>query len=283
MKNESHRGEIYVAFGGFCLGILILLAIPIWAFADIAYDTSGKSSQDVADPDISSFNNAGDIIVCSAWSDATVERFTGITFNGSSFTKQDTTSNVSGMGILSSWYLMSPTVGTYTINATLSSGLGSLACASYTGVDTAAIDTNTVKNQDGTSSFSQTATTTADNAWIVFGAINSAASHTAGTGTTLRQGSGTGSTYVAIGDTNGALTPAGNHSMTMTTSGSQNWGGVMIGLVPSAGGGGGGSSTSTLATSTAEEIQATTLLYFTTWVVFIGTLLTSLWLFLLLA
>lgn len=103
---------------------------------------------------------------------------------------------------------------------------------SYTGVDQTNLeDTSTQSN--GASPRTVSVTTTADNCWLV-GCASDLGTGPAGasTGTTSRGTAGS----IRLGDSNGAKTPAGSHSMAWTGTGTIN--ALMIALKPSTGGGG---------------------------------------------
>lgn len=99
---------------------------------------------------------------------------------------------------------------------------------SYSGVDQTNLeDTSTQSN--GASPRTVSITTTADNCWLVGSASDlGTGPATASTGTTSRGTAGA----MRIGDSNGAKTPAGSHSMAWTGSGTIN--ALMIAVKPAA-------------------------------------------------
>lgn len=104
---------------------------------------------------------------------------------------------------------------------------------SYTGVDQTDME-DTSANDSATNTLNLSVTTTADNCWLSSGAsVLGVGAPTAGTGTTSRVTLG----GFRAGDSNGAKTPAGSHSMQWTGVGTV--AGMIIALKPASGGGGG--------------------------------------------
>ncbi len=133
------------------------------------------------------------------------------------------------------YYINNPPQGvSHTVSATLDSGTKiQLFVASYLGspgIVTPNVNTGSVGGSAGTSTLSLTTLT--NNAWTIsligtYNNGNPAGNVTVGTGTTSRQIlNATPSTMSSgIGDSNGAITPAGSYSMTW------NWANVKAGMI----------------------------------------------------
>lgn len=136
-----------------------------------------------------------------------------VTYNGVGLTKITEVSDGS-VGISQLWYLIAPATGANNIVITLSSSkfIKGYSC-SYTGAKQSGVpdasDTEFVSNTTATT----TLTTIADNCWSVLHA-SVGSSLSAGAGSTQRESV----SNAGIFDSNGALTPAGSKSMTVTQS-----------------------------------------------------------------
>jgi len=143
---------------------------------------------------------------------------TGVTYNGvtmslvGSFASQ-------GLGGTKLWMLVNPATGSNSVSVTLSSAkeIHSVS-ASYTGaLQTGQPDATNQSVTDPTSSLTVNTTIIADSCWLVSIAgvkAGSGQSPAASTNTTSRQSQ----TYVGIGDSNAAETPAGSFGQTWTVS-----------------------------------------------------------------
>lgn len=144
---------------------------------------------------------------------------TAATYNSVAMSKQ-TTLDFSGNGAYEhTWGLLAPATGAHTLsNGSTTGGSHAIIGSSYTGVkqsglpDSAPTPTSSNSGQTLTLNF----TTIADNAWI-FGGGYGPSSYTASTGTTLLVDV-SGFTSIGAVDTNGALTPAGAHSVSAGSS-----------------------------------------------------------------
>lgn len=139
---------------------------------------------------------------------ATGNDLTGITYNGTSMTLGD--SVIWGARYIWAYKLSNPSTGPNSVVASFNDNQW-YACAteSFTGVDQTDLE-DASGTQTGTGSIMVSATTVTDNAWLASAASNNNVGPlNAGSGTTRR---GT-ALSIAYGDSNGAKTPAGSHSM----------------------------------------------------------------------
>ena len=131
-----------------------------------------------------------------------------ITYDGVALTLLTTLDWDSSSDRLHLWYLIQPNTGTHDLVVTASSPQA--VATSSTGCNRSV--TNWVTNRGFTTatSIDVSTTTTQDNSWIVMGVTtnNSGAPFTAGTNQTLRQTND--NNRLVVGDTNGAITPAGS-------------------------------------------------------------------------
>lgn len=144
----------------------------------------------------------------------TGDKISGVTYNSVSMTRVSGATQidfVSGQSFYL-YYLVAPDTGSNTLTIT-ATGSGEIygTAVSYTGVNQASpIDNSTTTTSGGTI----TLTTVADNCWTLsFGRNTATGALTASTGTTQRSA---GSGLYNIGDSNGAITPAGSTSMSWT-------------------------------------------------------------------
>lgn len=157
-----------------------------------------------------------------------VSNITSVTYNGVTMTLANS-SYTSGQYGVSAWYLVNPPTGSHTLATTRSNttnGFG-IAGMSYTGAAQFGIpDASTTDRTNGNATVS--VTTIADNCWTILGEA-SGRGVTASTGTTVRQGSGA---QLFAGDSNGAKTPPGSTSMSVTESTGGTPGRVMVSFAP---------------------------------------------------
>ncbi len=208
--------------------------VPQFAFAAIALDNTGQTaSANASTVTIASFVVSATnpmIFVVVRDLDNTL---TGITYNSVAMTQIGSTQSAGGNNT-SFWYLYGQS-GTHDIVATKGSGSSNIRIAadSYTGVNQATPEANTTGTGPGGTSFSQSVTTIADNAWVVWGVgQNTGSPPTAGSGTTLRIDD---AKAVAIMDFGSAKTPAGSVTLNASTAGSADaWGGTIVSIAPAA-------------------------------------------------
>jgi hypothetical protein len=141
---------------------------------------------------------------------------TAVTYNGVSLTQIGT--NVTPNACANFWYLLNPATGSHTLSATgyANSGIG-LVGQSYTGVNQGSPINVTNQTSGSGTSFTISATTTADNCWgIMLGASGGGSAISASTNANLIQSQINGDSSIALFDTNSAQTPAGSKSMAFT-------------------------------------------------------------------
>jgi hypothetical protein len=160
-----------------------------------------------------------------------------VTFNGVTMAFLGAKASVSGAVRAELWGLVAPTTGTHSISVTLTTSLDSAGGAvSYTGVNqvisTEALNSASATNV-GAADATVSITTIANNDWVVDIAASDDTTITIGAGNTSRSnvtgtlGSG------AMGDTNGAITPAGAQAMSWTNVGAlATWSIVGVALRP---------------------------------------------------
>lgn len=151
----------------------------------------------------------------------TTDLCTGVTYNGVSMTKLKGNAATGGFGYYSIYGLLTPDTGNHNIVISFSATpeYGIRACSSaYTGVAQTGLPdaTGFVGANTGTSR-TLSITTVADNSWVFGYAEHDAATITASTGFNELDAQ---DNYFKSGDSNGAITPAGSYSMSVTFSSS---------------------------------------------------------------
>jgi hypothetical protein len=164
---------------------------------------------------VGGFLSAGDVI-------------TGVTYAGVSMTqliKQIT--SVSSYGVYMYGLLAPNTGANNVVISASSSGVIDGSSTSYTGVKQTGLPDASIANDSVLTTITTTLTTITDNCWT---ALYSAGDRTpsASTGSTLRNSQSDG----ALFDSNGAITPAGSTSMTITRAVGGSNGQVMISFAP---------------------------------------------------
>lgn len=185
----------------------------------IAFDsgTGTNSGSDVSPFTLAFTNTAGDILFVAVWLNDATQTISGVTYNAVSMTQIDTIS-LSGIGISYLFMLVTPATGNHNIVVT-HTGTPNLVInvASYSGSKQSgqpdAHQTNTSASQTSTA---VPLTTVADNCWIVCCCYDDNLNIlSAGTNAFQRE-SGGASNEFKLFDTNGAQTPAGAKTMTIT-------------------------------------------------------------------
>lgn len=182
----------------------------------IAHDTSSGTSGTGTSITWSHTCTGSNLIlwVMANTSDVAANSITGVTYNSVAMTlvaAQNTTQPLT----TSLWYLINPATGTNSVVVSSSSSRNLVGqAASYTGASQTGVPDASAGNAFASSTITQSVTTVADNCWLVGAFVGNRAT-SAGTGTTIRQGSG--SSHV-ICDSNGAKTPAGSYSLQLTQS-----------------------------------------------------------------
>jgi hypothetical protein len=120
--------------------------------------------------------------------------------------------------------LLNPASGANNISISWSGGNTTMQGigASYTGVLQSGLpDATATKNQNSGSTISHTITTVADNCWVAAFVRASADSISANSNITMRTDTASANES-AWGDSNGAVTPAGNYTMTVNVNSGSN-------------------------------------------------------------
>jgi len=154
---------------------------------------------------------------------------TGITYAGVAMTKIAGVQTPTDRWV-TLWYLIAPATGANNVVITLSGGMVYAAAASYTGAKQSGVpDAYTSNTASNAPSITCTLTTIADNCWLV-------GSFKMVYGTTPSSGANTYQRLTAdynrgLLDSNGAQTPAGSKSMSLSKN-NQWWGMVMASFAP---------------------------------------------------
>ncbi len=146
------------------------------------------------------------------------DNVSGVTYNSVALTKVSTSQNITGTEYVTLWHLTAPALGSHTVTITSGSADDMAGAAvTYSGTETGTV----IDVSGGTASVSpiaKTLTTTINNDWTVAIVGASAGTNVAGASTTLRKDSGGANHNVTMFDSNGAITPAGNTTLTITNS-----------------------------------------------------------------
>jgi RHS repeat-associated protein len=204
----------------------------------IAYDNSTIIDADAGGNASGSFTTSGQnrlLLACITQGDGTGGFNGSVTYAGQSFTRLTTKGfNTTGSphNHEDLWYLVAPASGTnsFTANGTAADAGAHWIIASYTGVSQGGFpDAQATNGTDGSTSVTTTLTTAANYAWMTLcGGATVIVS--AGAGSTERQHPA--SSGQALYDSNGAITPAGSHGMTMNLASASNAGTVAASYAP---------------------------------------------------
>lgn len=149
---------------------------------------------------------------------------TGVTYGGVAMTQITKNVYTTGNQITYMYYLVNPSTGANNVVISKTTGSDTIRSnsISYTGAnDVGQPDNFGSENAAASLSVSKSVTTVANNCWMVSFTFNDANQCLASTGTTNRNSAGV---YMAIGDSNGVITPAAAYSMAWTlASGTANW------------------------------------------------------------
>lgn len=176
--------------------------------------------------------NNGNILYAGCWVNSG-DIVTGITYNGVAMTLAGKV-NVTGSEWAYLYRIVSPAIGTHTVLVSYGS-YTALICKSisYTGASSSQPDadaTNTASSVTSGTSFVTTLTTVANNSWVVgVVRINVLAVITADAGTSMAVGD---TNEFDIIDTNGPVSPAGSHSLSVHANATGNWGSVIESFAP---------------------------------------------------
>ena len=159
------------------------------------------------------------------------ESITGVTYNNVPMIEMGHQLNTNGAGTLYLFYLLNPASGNHSVVITKNGTFKEVdgLASSYDNVkQTSQPDSVSNAPQTATiSTFTQSITTVANNAWIIWATANGGGVPSVGTIPTLRESSGNG---YALADTNGPVSPPGLYSMTENRFGQ--WVGIMASFAP---------------------------------------------------
>lgn len=178
----------------------------------IAYDAySGVNGSGTSATVSHTCSGSNRLLVAGVWL-SSADDLTGVTYNSVSMTQIAKKKSGTGSEWLYLYYLLAPDTGANNIVATQSGSTDiRIRATSYTGVlQSGQPDASTTNDSTSTiTTLTTNLTTVADNCWTVLFERNGCGNITASTGTTLRSSSDS----LIIGDSNGAITPAGSTSM----------------------------------------------------------------------
>lgn len=149
---------------------------------------------------------------------------TGITSNGSAMTLLGVASGINPIYV---YGMLAPASGANSIVVTFTGGTTDIQvfATSYAGVSQTGLPDASSFTQTASGNLTLSLTTIANNTWLWSCARNgSSGPMGASTGTTDRS---TGTRFMSGGDSNGALTPAGSHSMAWTASSGTSYGPIL--------------------------------------------------------
>jgi len=158
---------------------------------------------------------------------------TSVTYNGVSMTQAGSTSGTSGI-LNYLFYLINPASGSNTVSVTQSSADTITSCSiSYTGAkQSGQPDATSSGGPTTTTSYSQSVTSVADNAFaVLYGNANAGAALTAGANTTIRNQPEVSFTGAFLVDSTAAKTPAGTFTLNVTSA-NQAFAGCMASIAP---------------------------------------------------
>lgn len=160
---------------------------------------------------------------------------TGVTYNGVAMTQIGTAQTYPSGAVssTSAWYLIAPATGVNTISvATTTASSTSIISMSYTGAKQSGQPDSSFKdlyNTTGHTTWSLSTTVVASNCWLVAGMVDDSNAPTAGSGTTMRQNSGSG---FGGFDSNGTVS-TGSQTLNFSFSSSGKQTGIIVSIAPS--------------------------------------------------
>lgn len=185
------------------------------------------------------FNGSNRLAVIGIMTDTGSDTSTAVDVGGTACSKIDSVQGGNSRYI-ALWHCVNPPSGTQTITVTATGGIYLGLSMSYSGMNqTGQPDASNTGTASGVSSIMTSATTVADNSWMVMLAGSSGNVIIAGSATTFRTKGGARDYFAGL-DSNGVLTPAGSHSLAATDNPTDvsSWGAVVASFSPAAGGGG---------------------------------------------
>lgn len=222
------------------LVLFLVLAYPLLSWGAIAIDSSVSLGNSGTTVSATSYVSTGSniVLVCGILQNSSTAP--SGTYNGGSITFGSGTNAALGNP---SYYVFIGTraVGSgVTGNISITGGAGTSDiwgdCATYSGASQSGVPESGENGAETASNpYSPTTTTTADNAWLVSYAYDTDGTpSTAGASTVIRR-TNSAAGIVQLFDTNGAKTPAGSHSLSITQgSGPSTY--RIISLAPATGG-----------------------------------------------
>lgn len=168
------------------------------------------------------------ILFVAVMTDVAGDGVNGITYDSVALTKINSVQG-GNTRYISLWYLINPATGSNTVSLDVDDFhlAGSI---SYTGALQSGVpDAQNTGTETAQTSQTLGVTTVLDNCWMIMIACTNGAAVSAGTGATERVDAGVN--YNVILDSNGALTPAGAHSLQATAI-STNWGSLVASFAP---------------------------------------------------
>lgn len=218
------------------LFILLFIWFPSISHAAISYDNSISAFGSGTSLSTGSLtiNTTNELLVCNIyWGLNNNTNLTSVTANGVSMTQHGTTQTTTGQGgpgRQAVYYLYGATTGVVTASYALTTG-SDIACASYIGVkQTGFPDASGSNLVQSAITNTMSVTTVADNTWTIM-FTDTADITSAGTGSTVRVNLEPNSNS-GLWDSNGAITPAGSHSMTVTQNSASAFAGMIISIEP---------------------------------------------------
>lgn len=190
--------------------------------------TSGTSTSITWNHTVTGSNTA--VFVGVRSTSSATDNVTGVTCGGVAMTKGPVIAGDSFLRRCNSvWFLLGvdPGVQAIVVNGTPSDFISGMS-ASYTGVQQSGQPDNTTTAIAGSSPITKALVTVADNCWIFAMSGNEATTPTANTGITMRKTT----SGLGIGDSNGAITPAGSYTMAINAGGASSITILMVSFSP---------------------------------------------------
>jgi hypothetical protein len=214
---------------------LLLLIAPIRAHAAITFDAANSAGAGVSDTSISmssgntaSLPNSIGILVSNTNSN-TSGCMTSVVWGGKSMTQ------FLCSGTFSIHYVFSPPTGVQTVSGNWASPTEAVFWAlTYGGVSQSAPLSLNAESGGNSNDITKTVTTTIDKSWaIMLGYQSTAATLSAGSGSTVRASQVTAGAFRAhLVDSNAEVTPAGAKTLHISSTASAAWSALIFALAP---------------------------------------------------
>lgn len=163
--------------------------------------------------------------------DGTTDRVTGVTYNGVAMTRQATLA-IGTVARSYMYYLIGPATGANNIVISVSASVSIQSDnVSYNGVSQSGFPDASSATTASATTYSNTLTTVADNAvHVLYQRVDDhSITLTSGGALVLARGAGGEGIYESSPL---AITPAGSHSISFSTSPAQNWAGIGVSIAP---------------------------------------------------